>query len=101
MPFRAAARSAAADPDCRRAPSSLPHLLALLLQLLLELLDRAMDQDLGGPVGPSQGACDLPVVHAKCEAHDQCLTSVLGQRAHALQYCNSVSLPTTRSSVSW
>src|SRR5436190_22819918 len=90
MQIPAAARSEGAGRGSLPARSCLPNLLALLFQLLLELLDGAVDQHLGGAVRAAERTCDLAVVHPEREAHDQCLTSVLGERAHTLQYCNGV-----------
>src|SRR5207237_565871 len=87
MQTPAAARSEGAGRGSRPARSCLPHLLALLFQLVLELPDGAVDQHLGGAIRTAERTCDLAVVHPEREAHDQCLTSVLGQRTHNLQYC--------------
>src|SRR3954447_2309107 len=51
----------------------------------LELLDGAMDQHLRRAVRASHGACDLAVVHAQREAHDQRLAAVVRKLLHTLE----------------
>ena len=50
-----------------------------------ELADRAVQQDLRGTICPPQRSCDLPVVHPKRKAHDQCLAAVVRELLHALE----------------
>src|SRR3954449_3298303 len=52
---------------------------AIDAHLLFELLDRSVDQDLGRSVGASERTCDLAVVHAEREAHDQGIAAVVGE----------------------
>src|SRR4051812_20259968 len=54
-----------------------------LFELLLELTNRAVDQHLGGALRAAQRPRYLLVVHVECEAHDQRLATVVGQRGHA------------------
>src|SRR4051794_6261595 len=62
-----------------RLSTSVVGSAAIDLHPLLELLDRAVNQDLGRPVGATERARDLTVVHAEREAHDQRVAAVIGQ----------------------
>src|SRR3954447_22928091 len=63
---------------------------AIGAHLLLELLDRPVDQDLGGSVGAAQRSCDLAVVHAESEAHDQRVAPVVGKVSEMLHHAPQV-----------
>src|SRR5581483_10156415 len=51
----------------------------------LELTDRAVQEHLGRAVGAPECPGDLPVVHAKSEAHDQRLAAIVGELLDAVE----------------
>src|SRR4051812_38084730 len=59
---------------------------AIDAHLLLQLLDRPVDQDLGRPIGTTERASDLAVVHAEGEAHDQSVSAIVGKVLEVLHH---------------
>src|SRR3954451_10504376 len=58
----------------------------VLSQSFVQLLDRSVQQHLGGPLGPSERARDLLVVHVEREPHDQRLAPVVRQPTDSLEH---------------